>query len=210
MRIDINPYQFVVLSRSRTEPDAQARAVDTWMAASRGWLDLTGFAAGGVLRSFDGARVVAYRQFAQPPASTEVAGDLLPTMTDSHTYRVVRLECPPRTAAAPLEVVLGATPTTLINIFDTDQARQAQLVNTWITVGEPFTHHPGFLQAALHQSIDGTRVVNFAHWRLPSAWQDLVAHRGEDFARFRPLGQSDPHLYEVVDVLEAATTASKG
>jgi hypothetical protein len=134
--------------------------------------------------------------------------DRLPAMTDSHSYRVVRLESPPRAAASPLEVVPGAAPTTLINIFDTDQARLTQLVKTWITVGEPFTHHPGFLQAALHQSTDGTRVVNFAYWRSPSDWQDLVAHHGPDFARFRSLGQSDPHLYEIVHVLESASTAT--
>jgi hypothetical protein len=60
MRIDISPDQFVVLSRSRTEPETQSHAVRAWLAASSGWLDVTGFAAGGVLRSLDGARVVAY------------------------------------------------------------------------------------------------------------------------------------------------------
>jgi hypothetical protein len=106
--------------------------------------------------------------------------------------------------------VPGASPTTLINIFDTDQARQARLVSLWIAVGEPVTHHPGFLRAALHQSTDGTRVVNFAHWRTPSDWQDVVAHHGQDFAQFRPLGQSDPHLYEVIHVLERASMATRG
>jgi hypothetical protein len=209
MRIDINPRQYVVLSSSQTEPATQAEVLEACVAASREWLDLREFSAGAVLRSLDGCRVVAYRQFTRPPEPEDVAAHGLPTPTDSHTYRVIRLEAAPLAATSPLDILPGVSPTTLINIFDTDSARQTQLVDTWIRVGEPFTHHPGFRRAALHQSIDGTRVVNFAHWNSPSDWQDLVAHHAQDFAVFRPLGQSDPHLYEVVHVLEPANVAAE-
>jgi hypothetical protein len=193
------------LSRTRTEPRAQAQAVDAWIAASRAWPDLAGFVAGALLRSLDGERVVAYLQSTSSLTSLAAAD---PAATDSHTYQVVTLEAPPRVRPTPLSIVPGAGVITLINIFDTDPTRQQKLVDTWIAVGEPFTHHPGFVAAALHRSTDGTRVVNYAHWRGAADWQDLVAQQGHEFARFRPLGQSDPHLYEVVHVLQATPAAS--
>jgi len=204
MHITTAPGLTCVLSRTRTEPRSQAQAVDAWIASSRAWPDLAGFVAGALLRSLDGERVVAYLQGTPPPTAGEVA---VADAMDAHTYEVVRLEAPPNVHPAPLVIVPGGDLTTLINIFDTDRSRQQQLVDTWITVGAPFTQYPGFLAAALHRSLDGTRVVNYAHWRSAADWQALVAQRGHEFARFRPLGRSDPHLYEVVHLVEGARGA---
>jgi hypothetical protein len=192
------------LSRTRTEPHSQAKAVDAWIVASRAWPERAGFVAGALLRSLDGERVVAYLQ---STSSSTLPAAVDPAATDSHTYAVVTLEAPPRVRPAPVDIAPGDGLTTLINIFDTDRPRQQELVDTWIAVGEPFTHHPGFVAAALHRSTDGSRVVNYAHWRSAADWHDLVAEQGHEFARFRPRGRSDPHLYEVVHVREAARPA---
>jgi Antibiotic biosynthesis monooxygenase len=211
MRIATDARVVSVLSRTRTDPPAQAEAAATWIAASRTWSNIAGFVAGALLRSLDGERVVAYVQWALPGAGPDLASaggfpppDSLAASTDSHHYTVVTLEAPPGVPTSPVVIARDDGLSTLINIFDTSPARQQQLVETWITAGEPFTHHPGFVAAALHRSTDGTRVVNYAHWRSAADWRDLAARHGQDFAQFRPVGQSDPHLYEVVHLTEAA------
>jgi hypothetical protein len=63
-------------------------------------------------------------------------------------------------------------------------------------------HVPGFVAAALHRSLDGTKVTMYAQWRTP-----------EDYARMRErpdaspfvaealtIARFDPGFYEVTDV----------
>ncbi len=184
------------------------------MDASRAWPDVADFVAGALLRSLDGERVIAYLQCTRPTSASDLASaGLIPRLdavagaTDSLTYAVMTLEAPPQVSPSALVIAPDDGLTTLINVFETDPSRQQELLDTWITVGEPFTHHPGFVSAALHRSTDGTRVVNYAHWRSAADWQDLVAEHGRDFGRFRRLGQSDPHLYDVVHLVEEARRA---
>jgi hypothetical protein len=198
MRIATHAPLAVNLSRIRTLPEKQARVLTSAITASQAWRENSSFAAGAILRSLDGQRLVVYRQYSA--ASARLVE--LTEQVDSHWYQVVTLEAPPSVAPSPLLVSQNDGLTTLVNIFDTDPARQQQLVDLWIRAGEPFTHHPGFIGAALHKSTDGARVVNYARWRSPADWQDLVSHHGREFAAFRPLGQSDPHLYELVHLVE--------
>jgi heme-degrading monooxygenase HmoA len=193
-----------VLSRTRTAPDSQAQVLDAWITAAQAWQTTPGFVAGALLRSLDQQRVIAYLQYQLPTAPLDVTPPLdgLGVSTDSHLYEVVSLEAPPDVSISALSIALDDGLTTLVNVFDTDPPRQQELVDTWLTVGKPFTHHPGFVDAALHRSTDGTRVVNYAHWRHAADWQDLASKSGQEFGRFRPLGTSDPHLYAVVRVIE--------
>jgi Antibiotic biosynthesis monooxygenase len=60
--------------------------------------------------------------------------------------------------------------------------------------------------AALHRSTDGTRVVNYAHWRSEADFDGfLKKYRAYMEATFGPLASRiDPHLYEVVSLVEWA------
>lgn len=195
-----------ILCRTRTDTASQSTAVAAWTADSQAWASAPGFVAGALLRSLDDQRVVVYLHYlpAADPVLDSLPPNSLAALTDSHRYRIVAFETPPSTASSPLVIAQGAHLTTLINIFETDPQRQQSLVDTWLTAGKPLTEHPGFVVAALHRSTDGTRMVNYAHWRSPADWQDVVRQHRQDFEQFRPLGLSDPHLYEVVHLVEAA------
>ncbi len=94
---------------------------------------------------------------------------------------------------------------TLINVFETKPEQQQELIDAWIRFTEEIQDEPGFIGAALHKSTDGTRVINYAHWRSEADFDNFLKRHGADFAQ---LGQHasrvDPHTYEVVYLSEQA------
>src|SRR5579859_7429994 len=77
---------------------------------------------------------------------------------------------------------------TLINVFDVEPEKQQQLIEVWFDVGKNFERLPGFVAAALHKSLDGTRVLNYALWEHAADWENLVKHGRPQFARFAGIG----------------------
>jgi quinol monooxygenase YgiN len=55
---------------------------------------------------------------------------------------------------------------TLINVYEVEPAKQAELAK-FLSEGtdKMFRHQPGFVSVSIHSSMDGTRVVNYAQWR---------------------------------------------
>jgi len=59
---------------------------------------------------------------------------------------------------------------------------------------------PGFVSANLHESLDGTKVVNYAQWRSKEDFEamfqnpEAAAHMGE---AAKIAEKFEPHLYEV-------------
>jgi heme-degrading monooxygenase HmoA len=92
---------------------------------------------------------------------------------------------------------------TLINAFDTTPEQQQALIDQWIRFTEAMKDEPGFMGAALHKSKDGARVINYAHWRSETDFDNFLKRHGADFAQ---LGQYasrvDPHTYDVVYLYE--------
>ena len=90
---------------------------------------------------------------------------------------------------------------TLINVFVVAPERQRELVALLTRVTEETMRHvPGFVSANIHASTDGTRVVNYAQWESPEAFQGMLAdpaaraHMQEALAICE---SSDPHVYTV-------------
>ena len=55
---------------------------------------------------------------------------------------------------------------TLINVFEVEPAKQAELARLLSeATDELFRHQPGFVSVSIHSSLDGTRVVNYAQWK---------------------------------------------
>ena len=100
-------------------------------------------------------------------------------------------------------IVKGDRPMTAINVFTVAPENQARLIELLRQATESNIRHvPGFVSAALHRGLDGTKVTMYAQWRTP-----------EDYARMRErpdaspflaealtLAQFEPGFYEVVDV----------
>ncbi|ALC83542.1 MULTISPECIES: antibiotic biosynthesis monooxygenase family protein [Bacillus] len=91
---------------------------------------------------------------------------------------------------------------TLINVFTVDPDRQEELVALLIQATESvMKKFPGFLSANFHQSLDGTKVVNYAQWKDEEAFSrmlkdpEALVHmkKAEEIAE-----QYDPTLYQVV------------
>jgi heme-degrading monooxygenase HmoA len=88
---------------------------------------------------------------------------------------------------------------TLINVFDTTQEQQDALIDQWVRFTEEVRNEPGYLGTALHKSTDGTRVINYAHWRSQADFDAFLRIHGADLAQFgQNASRIDPHVYTVV------------
>jgi len=112
-----------------------------------------------------------------------------------------------------VEIVARAgTATTLINTITVDPAVQDELVREMVdSVTNIASKAPGFVSSSLHRSVDGSRVVNYVQWADEAAWKGAYKHFEDnpDFhhhmAEVHRLASPDPHLYEVVAVIEKGT-----
>lgn len=88
---------------------------------------------------------------------------------------------------------------TLINVFETTPEQQQPLIDQWVRFTETIRNEPGYVGTALHKSTDGTRVINYAHWRAQADFDAFLGKHGADFAQFtQNSSRIDPHTYTVV------------
>lgn len=111
----------------------------------------------------------------------------------------------PATAPAPATATAAINAQqpclTLINVYEVDPDRQADLADALARATETgIRHQPGFLSVRIHSSLDGTKVVNYAQW-ASKADLDGFLQRPETQAQLRAfagLAKSvAPSLYRV-------------
>lgn len=94
-------------------------------------------------------------------------------------------------------------PVTVINVFETKPEQQQELIDQWMRFVEQITGESGLIGTALHRSIDGSRVVNYAQWRSQEDVERFVQkYRAQMEAHRASASRIDPHLYEVVYLFE--------
>jgi heme-degrading monooxygenase HmoA len=94
---------------------------------------------------------------------------------------------------------------TLINVFETTPEKQQALIDQWIRFTEAVRNEPGYIGTALHKSTDGTRVINYAHWRSQANFDAFLNRHRSEFGQFlQNASRIDPHTYEVVFLDEPA------
>ncbi len=94
---------------------------------------------------------------------------------------------------------------TLINVFETKPEQQQALLDQLSRFAESVKEEPGMVGAALHRSTDGTRVVNYAQWRLEEDLDRFVKKYREHMEALVLLAErADAHVYEVVYLYEPA------
>jgi heme-degrading monooxygenase HmoA/predicted ester cyclase len=95
---------------------------------------------------------------------------------------------------------VSAGPFTLLNVFTVASSAQDGLVSAVLgTAKDVAADLPGFLDATVLRSVDGQRVVNFAHWRDEAAFEAFMTDPRTP-ARLRAateLGEPDGHSYVV-------------
>lgn len=69
----------------------------------------------------------------------------------------------------------GAT-ATLINVFEVEPAKQAELARMLSDATERLIRYqPGFVSVSIHCSLDGKRVVNYAQWKSKEDIERVMA-----------------------------------
>jgi heme-degrading monooxygenase HmoA len=94
---------------------------------------------------------------------------------------------------------------TQITIVESEPDKQAEALAVMTERAGFMARQPGFVSISVHRSRDGRRIINYIQWEN----RDLLhaAHKSPEFrkewSRFDKLTDDiDPHLYEVVHVMD--------
>ncbi len=90
---------------------------------------------------------------------------------------------------------------TVIVIFTVEPDRQQELIDAIAEFLETVKQQPGFVSANIHQSIDGTKVANYAQWQSQADYQNFTKNNEVQAkaGKLREFNASpDIHVYEVV------------
>ena len=103
------------------------------------------------------------------------------------------------------QIQTGKQPVTQITIVEPEAGKQAEALSLMTERARFMSKQPGFVSISLHRSLDGKRIVNYIQWRSREQLQS--AHGSPDFRkeweRFdRMTDDIDPHLYEVVQIID--------
>ena len=102
---------------------------------------------------------------------------------------------------------------TLINVFTVEPSNQQELVDLLARATDTSVRDvPGFVSAALHRSVDGSKVTMYSQWRSAEHYQRYVSMRSNPaaapyVARIMAIARFEPGMYEVVRVFEGAAAA---
>ena len=113
--------------------------------------------------------------------------------------------------ASTLTITAGDRPMTVINVFTVAPAQQERLVKLLTRATESSVRHvPGFVNAALHRSLDGTKVTMYAQWATPEDYDRMRAR--PDASPFLTdalaIARFEPGFYEVVQVFSPDVSRS--
>lgn len=97
-------------------------------------------------------------------------------------------------------------PVTQITVVEPEPGRQAEALSVMTERARFMARQPGFVSISLHRSLDGRRIVNYIQWQNRDLLQ--AAHKSPEFRKEwdhfdHVTDEIDPHLYEVVQVMDA-------
>ena len=100
----------------------------------------------------------------------------------------------------------NASLVTLINVFTVEPSNQQELLDLLARATDTSVRDvPGFISAALHRSVDGTKVTMYSQWKSAQHYQHYQSMRSDPVAspyvkRALAIAKFDPGMYEVVKV----------
>lgn len=92
---------------------------------------------------------------------------------------------------------------TLINVFTVAPEDQERLITLWQQATEDIIRHlPGFVSANIHASPDRTKVINYAQWASPEAFNAMRqnAQASAHLRQLAQIGTPAPILCNVISV----------
>jgi heme-degrading monooxygenase HmoA len=101
-------------------------------------------------------------------------------------------------------------PVTQITVIESEPEKQAEALSLMTERARFMARQPGFISISVHRSLDGRRIVNYIQWQSPDLLQS--AHKSPEFRKewghFNQVTDTiDPHLYEVVHVMDSSSKA---
>jgi quinol monooxygenase YgiN len=102
-----------------------------------------------------------------------------------------------------LTIATGDRPMTVINVFTVAPQQQGRLIELLTQATESSIRHiPGFVSAALHRSLDGSKVTMYAQWATPEDYDRMRARPDASpvLAEALSIARFDPGFYEVTSV----------
>ena len=90
---------------------------------------------------------------------------------------------------------------TLINVFTVMPEKQQELVEVLIrALDEVLRHLPGYVSSNIHQSLDGTQVVDYAQWESQEAFEAIFTNPAAmaHIQQAAAIATAAPQLYRVV------------
>src|SRR5438093_6432693 len=105
------------------------------------------------------------------------------------------------------QIQANKQPVTQITIVEAEPDHQAEALAVMTERARFMARQPGFISVSLHRSVDGRRIVNYIQWQNRELLHS--AHRSPEFrkewSQFDQLAEEiDPHLYEVVHVMDTS------
>src|SRR5438094_9307049 len=99
----------------------------------------------------------------------------------------------------------GNQPVTQITVIEAEPEQQHEALSLMAERARFMARQPGFVSISLHRSLDGKRIVNYVQWKSREQLQS--AHKSPDFRKEwerldRLTDDIDPHLYEVVQIMD--------
>jgi quinol monooxygenase YgiN len=91
---------------------------------------------------------------------------------------------------------------TLINVFNVAPTDQDRLLDILTAATQSVVRHaPGFVSAALHRSVDGTKVTMYAQWRSLEDYEQMRSNPEASAYLQQALAMArlDPGMYEVAE-----------
>jgi heme-degrading monooxygenase HmoA len=99
-------------------------------------------------------------------------------------------------------------PVTQITVIEAEPDKQAEVLSVMTERARFMSRQPGFVSISLHRSLDGRRIVNYIQWENRESLRS--AHKSPEFRKewnhFDQVTDAiDPHLYEVVEVIDGSS-----
>lgn len=97
---------------------------------------------------------------------------------------------------------------TFINVFTVEPSNQRELIDILARATDTSVRDvPGFISAALHRSVDGTKVTMYSQWESAEHYQRYQTMRSDPVTspyveRVLAIARFDPGMYEVVRVFD--------
>jgi heme-degrading monooxygenase HmoA len=91
---------------------------------------------------------------------------------------------------------------TLINTYNCQPERQAEVMEALRDLTKAAQRLPGFRSARLHRSVNGRHVVNYAEWDSVDAWRAMVRDPSVQpvMSRLVSLATFEPHTYQAAEI----------